>query len=280
MKTKNLLMLAITLISCTQLWAQSHPLVGTWEMVSIKGTDADGERFLMDTTQRREVKIITPTHYMLIIENVQGDSTVIDWSGAGTVRIEGNQYIEVPLMASDEEFNQIRTDFTWSVEGDRFIQRGTVTTPEGGTITLDELVFQRVSTDQSYPDNPSVGTWDQLSSSYTLADGTQDSHTNATATRFQIMTPTHWMRMNHREGKFESVMGGTYTLQGNTVYPRFEYGMPVIAPDATAEFTQRVEGDKMYVSGFVQNAEGEKTLTFDDVFQQVDATTDATAIEK
>jgi len=280
MKTKNLLMLAIALISCTQLWAQSHPLVGTWEMVSGSWTNAEGKMVTVDTTTNREVKIITPTHYMLINEKVEGDSLVFDWTLAGTVRVDGHRYVEVPQISSDEQWTTITTDFTWETQGDQFIQRGTVTNPDGSKAELHELVFQRVAADQAYPDNPSVGTWDQLSSSYTLADGTHESHTNATATRFQIITPTHWMRMNHRDGKFEHVMGGTYTLQGNTVYPRFEYGMPVIAPDATAEFTQRVEGDKMYVSGFVQNAAGEKTLTFDDVFQRMDATTDATAIEK
>ena len=41
-----------------------HPLVGTWNMISVKGVDADGKRFFLDTTSVKETKIITPTHYM------------------------------------------------------------------------------------------------------------------------------------------------------------------------------------------------------------------------
>ena len=55
-----------------------HPLVGTWNMISVKGIDADGNRFFLDTTSVKETKIITPTHYMLIAWDVESDSLIFN----------------------------------------------------------------------------------------------------------------------------------------------------------------------------------------------------------
>ena len=68
-------LLIFWIATCVTLCAQ-HPLVGTWEMVTIKGIDANGEKFSSDTSAIREIKIITPTHYMLIAQDVEGDSLV------------------------------------------------------------------------------------------------------------------------------------------------------------------------------------------------------------
>ena len=64
---KFLALFVLVVAMCVTLCAQ-HPLVGTWEMVTIKGIDANGEKFSSDTSAIREIKIITPTHYMLIAE--------------------------------------------------------------------------------------------------------------------------------------------------------------------------------------------------------------------
>ena len=69
-----------------------HPLFGTWELVSIKGINAAGERFSADTSTIREVKIITPTHYMLIADDVENDSLVFNRCYFGTIRIDGDKY--------------------------------------------------------------------------------------------------------------------------------------------------------------------------------------------
>ncbi len=80
--------------------AAQHPLVGTWEMVSIKGIDADGKKFSVDTMSVREIKIITPTHYMLIAHDVVADSLVFNRSYAGKITFDGKKFNEVPLHAS------------------------------------------------------------------------------------------------------------------------------------------------------------------------------------
>lgn len=198
MKPRNLLFLALLLCCSIELDAQQHqhPLLGTWEMISGKGTDADGNKFSFNTSTVRETKIITPTHYMLIAQDVKEDAIIFNRSLAGTVRIEGNKYIETPMFSSDEEHKKIKTDFTWRVEGDKFIQQGIIMLPDGKKITVDQLVFQRVKSDKSYANNPSIGVWDQLSSSYIMADGTKDAHTNATETEFEMtewaLWPFYW----------------------------------------------------------------------------------------
>ena len=124
------LLLVFFLLTCAPLFAQ-HPLIGTWEMVTIKGINANGEKFSSDTSAIREIKIITPTHYMLIAQDVEGDSLVFNRCYAGTVKIDGEGYIEIPIVSSVPIFDNVKTDFKWKVVGDRFIQSGTLIRPDG-----------------------------------------------------------------------------------------------------------------------------------------------------
>jgi hypothetical protein len=269
MKTRLAILGAILLFSFTL--AAQHPLIGTWEMVSIKGIGAGGEKFSIDTSTVREVKIITPTHYMLIAHDVQGDSLVFNRSYAGTIKLDGNKYIEYPTQASVQIFDNVKTDFTWKIEGDKFIQAGTLIRPDGKKVVLEEMVFKRVKTPNAYPQNPAIGAWSQLSSAYTNFDGSKDSHTNATTTRFHIITPTHWMRISHRDKKFEHVMGGTYTMKDGKTYPTLLYqsGTIAIAQNgfSTVEMSEQVKNDKLYVKGVMTGTDGKK-FTWEDVFER------------
>lgn len=200
------------LVCCfLQLFAQ-NPLVGTWEVVSIKGTSSDGTKISADGSEFKETKIITPTHYFLFTQRKQGDSLVFDKAIAGTIRVEGNKYIETPIYYSDEAQGKIKTNFTYRLEGDKFIQAGTYTTADGKVATLGEIVFKKVK--ETTTSNPAIGTWNQLSSSGKDAEGKNWSHTNATHIRLQTITPTHWMRINYKDNKFENAMGGTYRMEG------------------------------------------------------------------
>jgi hypothetical protein len=266
MKTKCFL-LTVLLVSSLNVLAQ-HPLVGTWEMVSLEFTDFDGKKISLVPATAREIKIITPTHYMLIAQDVIGDSLVFNRSHAGTVKFDGDIYIESPVIASWENHKPLSRPFNWKVEGDKFIQWGIITREDGKTATLHELVFQRLKGNASYLQNPSNGTWDQLSSNYTLANGKKESHTRETATRFQIITPTHWMRISHRQNKFESAMGGAYSMAGNKVYPVIEFASFPVSTDGKMEFTQRIEGDKLFISGVSLLNNGNK-FTWNDEFQRV-----------
>jgi len=234
-----------------------HALIGTWE-------------YKTDTA--RLVKIITPTHWMVFSESLNGREPGFHWAHGGTYNIKGNKYVEKIETASWEDYDKVKTDFTYKVDGNKFYQKGTLTSANGDKVPIDE-VWNKVSTVNNYENYPGVGTWDQLSSSYTLPDGTKQSHTNATVTRFHIITPTHWVRMSHREGKFENFMGGTYTLNGDKVYPKIEFSSNPDMKDNKVEIEQKIAGDKLYWKGSATNTKNRQTMTFDDVFQQVNPKT-------
>jgi hypothetical protein len=264
---KNLLRLIGLLVFCSfQLLAQ-HPLVGTWEMVSLKGIDAAGEKFYNDTSTVREIKIITPTHYMLIAEDVAQDSLVFNRCYGGTIKIEGTKYIEIPSVSSAPIFDNVTTDYTWKVEGDKFIQSGTLTRPDGKKIILEEMVFRKVKTAHAYNKNPALGSWDLISSSYTHKDGAKESYTNATATCLQIITPTHWMYISRRDNKFESAMGGVYSIKDGKFYPSLDHASFPKQLLGKLELTQRVEGDKLTINGTSTYPDGGK-LIWQDVFKR------------
>jgi hypothetical protein len=276
MKTK--IIFTALFISCfIQLFAQQHALVGTWEFVSGKGTSADGNPIAIDRTRMSETKIFSPTHFMYIASTVKGDSMLFNRAVAGTWRVEGNKYFEIPTMSSQEGPDKSKTEFTWKVEGDKFIRQGVIIQPDGKKMTIDELVFQRVD-DKNAPKNPGIGTWNQLSSSGQGANGEKWSHTNATHIRFQLVSPTHWMRMSFQNNVFENAMGGTYHIKGNKVHPTFQLVSSPMDVNS-AEVIQRVEGNKLYWSGTVKDIYG-KTSTFEDVFEKAPVKTSKTASVK
>lgn len=217
--------------------AQNHPLVGTWEMVSIEGINADGKAFKLDTTDVRETKIITPTHYMLIAMDVRKDSLVFNRSYAGEVKMNGNRYLENPLVASVQIFNNVKSDFTWKVEGDFFTQSGSFTRPDGKKIILHSLKFRRVTSTTVYPANPCIGAWTKRVNT-SNAKGSGDSG-------FLLVTPSHWMEISHVNGKFDYATGGTYiqTNGKSTLYTNI--GIP---PNGSkAHLTSRLSGNNLLI---------------------------------
>src|SRR4051812_9642392 len=80
-------------------------------------------------------------------------------------------------------------------------------------------------------------------------------HTNATHIRFQIVTSTHWMRISMHENKFENAMEGTYTMDGNKWKVMID-NASFPASGMNVEITSRQEGNKMYWSGTVKDANG------------------------
>lgn len=259
--------IAFVLMSMTCV-GQHHPLVGTWEMVSIKGIDAEGEPFFRDTTTTREVKIITPTHYMLIASDVRADSLIFNRSYAGTVAINGDNYIETPVQSSLPIFSDVKADYKWKLDGDYFIQSGSVTRPDGKKVVLEALIFKRVVSPKGFDQNPAIGTWSQLSSSYIDFDGNRKMHTRDQATRLHIITPTHWMRISHRNKKFENAMAGSYKLVENVTIPTLEYASYRFEMNDQVSMSERVDGNKLYVTGKLIKADG-RTMTWEDVFERV-----------
>lgn len=257
----------IFLVCCLQAAAQ-HPLLGTWEMVSIRGINAAGEKFTEDTSTIREVKIITPTHYMLIAHDVEGDSLVFNRCYAGNVEFDERKYNEIPLLSSVPIFDNVKTDFTWKVEGDKFTQAGSIIRPDGKKIVIEELIFQRVKSKQSYPDNPTIGSWKLLSTTYTLTDGTTHSDTQESVNALQFITPTHWMYVGSKDKKFQHAMGGTYTKIDNKYQLNLDYASFSKSLWGKTETIENLLGDTLTITGSSVFPDGKK-FTWEDVLQRV-----------
>jgi hypothetical protein len=259
-------LLIVFAFTFAQLRAQ-HPLVGTWEMVSIRGINADGEKFSADTSTIREIKVITPTHYMLIAQDVEGDSLVFNRCYAGTIKIDGDSYNEMPMLSSAPIFDNLKTDFTWKVVGDRFIQSGTLIRPDGKKVVLDELVFQRVKTTQAYPKNPGNGTWKLVSSKYTTADGVNHSENDETVSALQLITPTHWMFVVSKNKKFEHAMGGAYTMTAGKYNLSLDVASFPKKLWGKTEMSQKLEDGKLHTTGVSVFPDGRK-FTWEEFFEK------------
>lgn len=266
MRTVILLMLT-TALACVEVVAQ-HPLVGTWEMISVKGIGADGEAFFFDTTAVKETKIITPTHYMLIAWDTDGDSLIFNRTMAGKVSLDGNKYIEIPTQASVQIFDNVKADFFWKLDGDLFTQSGTIIRPDGKKVVLEELIFKRVTDIESASANPAIGTWKQISGNHITAEGTKNSSFGKSDEGLLLVTPTHWMRMDHRNQKFAGVLYGTYTQDGDTVVNNIVYSTYPLKDNDRFSSMTKINGKKVQVVSTRVSLEG-KPETFYDIFERI-----------
>jgi hypothetical protein len=260
----------IVLLYCTCAHAAAqHPLVGTWEMISVKGIGADKEPFFFDTTTVRETKIITPSHYMLIACDVEGDSLMFNRTMAGNVRVEKGKYIEIPKQASVEIFENVKVDFSWKLAGDIFTQSGTIVRPDGKAILLEALVFRRVTNAHVNNNNPAIGTWKQVSGYYMTSDGKKNSSFDASDKRLLIVTPTHWMRMDHKKDAFAGVTHGTYMHEGDTISTVLDFSSYPSKKGTRVKFGQQVKGNQVHITSTGVTPQG-KPATFHDIFEKAE----------
>jgi len=185
-----------------------HPLFGTWEMVSISGVNAEGAKFNLDTSAIHETKIITPTHYILIAMDKQDGTWTFNRCYFGSIRISGEKYYEIPIMSSETIYENVKTDFSWKVNGKEFIQSGVITRPDGKTIVLDRFQFTRSEVPEMAND-PFIGTW-------------QAEHEGVSS--FFVATSTHWMVIEKKDKKFTKALGGVYNIKGKVAELNALYG--------------------------------------------------------
>jgi hypothetical protein len=134
-----------------------------------------------------------------------------------------------------------------------------VTLGDGRIIPIDE-VWQKVTDAKTNTGFPAIGTWDRLSYTTTGADGKKRSYTKPAATCFEIITPSHWMRLSYRNNKFERASGGTYTVQGDKVYPKVDFAS-----------SQINKNEKIEVTVVVSGPGGKKVATVEEVLVKVNA---------
>jgi hypothetical protein len=230
MRLRIVILLAIMTVG--HLAFTQHPLEGTWEMVSISGINADGEKFYLDTTTVKETKLITATHYILIARDKELNGWQFNRCYAGTVKMDGEKYYEFPVISSLRIFENVTTDFNWRIDGDRFIQSGTITRPDGKTIILEEFIFQRSKVKPLDVSTEVKGTW---------------KLTGAKGDGFVIVSPTHWMSIIKDGEKLLNASGGIFGLKNKQAHFIVQYYSDK-AP--VSDMPVKIEGKKLKFNGY------------------------------
>lgn len=205
---RNSFLLVCLFVLSGYIATAQHPLFGTWEMVSIDGVNADGEKFEFDSTTISEAKIITPTHYILIAMDKEDGKWKFNRSYFGRIKIDGSKYFEFPMMSSEPIYENVKTDFDWKITGKEFIQSGFITRPDGKTIIVDKFIFRR-SEIPSMSNQKFVGTWHAE---------------HAGVKSFFVLTSTHWMVIEKENQKFSKALGGVYNVNDNLAELSVLYG--------------------------------------------------------
>jgi hypothetical protein len=114
--------------------------VGTWHMISQKVTNPKRKTTKTDMSKLKQVKIISPTHWMFIAENIEDGKKKFKSALGGSYTLNGTKYVE-----AIENNEYIQTDYTLRVKGNKLYMEGSLITPEGEKYILDE-VYQREET--------------------------------------------------------------------------------------------------------------------------------------
>ena len=124
-----------------------------------------------------------------------------------------------------------------------------------------------VGEEKEAPKNPLPGTWELIRIKY--GDAVDFSDFPKERRRLKLVTETHWSWVEYdtagpKEAK--SGAGGPYTLKDDTYTETIEFatGGMVAFLDKRHAFKSRIEGDKWYVSGVLNNG-----LKIEDIWQRV-----------
>lgn len=110
-------------------------LVGSWQFVSGRYTEPNKAPVIYKNPDLRAIKIITPTHFSYITEKGDGSFYV---AGAGTCKIEKEQYSETIDYSSVPTMKNKSYTFKYHIENDLWYMQGM----EDGSLT--EEIWQRL----------------------------------------------------------------------------------------------------------------------------------------
>ncbi len=134
-------------IRTSNITEQDNPLIGTWVLVSSNNTSPEGEYYILDQSNTRQMKILNPTHFMFIQENIEtGDKEFVSAAG-GRYEVDGNTYVEALDYASWENYKDSNAVFTWKMEDGKWYHKGVLNSPNGDHFFIEE-VWERVNEDQ------------------------------------------------------------------------------------------------------------------------------------
>jgi hypothetical protein len=123
---KKLLITVVLLTLIAAAFGQSKknsPLYGTWILESAVFTTEDSV-FKEDNKTKKQMKIITPDHFMFIISNAADNKFVM--ASGGRAIITDDTYTEIIDYSSEPDAVNQTYKFTVKVVGDKYYQSGTV----------------------------------------------------------------------------------------------------------------------------------------------------------
>jgi len=114
---KVLVCLTLSAILAAICFAQSNQLVGTWELVSTKGTMPDGTTWDWNVARDggRALKVISPTHFSGVTHGADGKFVN---AHAGTYDLRSNTYTEHIEYSSAPGLVDQKNPITFTLEGD------------------------------------------------------------------------------------------------------------------------------------------------------------------
>jgi hypothetical protein len=144
-----------------------------------------------------------------------------------------------------------------------------------GMLVLALVITVAFTTSRSVSDEPKkgevkvenqlVGTWKVVSAKF---DGTDAKPPEGT-TQLKHVTPAQFMWAIHdKDGNVTTVLGGTYSLKGDSYVETPEYGTSDILPSLKGKpqtFKWKVEGNKWYHAGKLSTGQ-----TIEEVWQRVE----------
>jgi len=123
---KKLLITLVLVATVSAAFSQSKkrsPLYGTWILESAVFTTEDSV-FKEDSNTKKQMKIVTPDHFMFIISNAADDKFIM--ASAGRAIVTDDTYTEIIEYSSQPEAVKKKYKFNIKVVGDKWHQSGTV----------------------------------------------------------------------------------------------------------------------------------------------------------
>lgn len=110
-----------------------------------------------------------------------------------------------------------------------------------------------------------VGTWKLISGKATQGDSTFP-YDDKTSNAIKIVTPTHFavFSKNVSDDSLQHAGAGTIHVDDKDYIEEIKYSTFKDLVGKTAKFTYRIEGDKWYIKGGIENM-----ITFEEVWQRV-----------
>jgi hypothetical protein len=110
-----------------------------------------------------------------------------------------------------------------------------------------------------------VGTWKLISGKVTIGDSTYP-YDNKTSDAIKIVTPTHFavLSQNISDTAFQHAGAGTVEMDDKNYTEHLMYGNGKDMIGKTAKFTYRLEGDKWYIKGGIDNM-----MMFEEEWQRI-----------